>query len=229
MGTEWLRAEDGPIRSALKKALVPLRPRLQPGIIVVGAQKSGTSALFKMLALHPAIISPEEKELSFFNQDEHDAQGLDTYLKQLPLRPLRGQGHITLDATPGYLYHPQAAERVFKAFPNAVIVAILRDPVKRAYSDWNMFRQFKDDRKYAHLYDGRTFEEAMRAELATAPHNAPYLGRGYYAEQLERYFSLFPKGKVLVYRIPSSARIRQRSLINYAQQRGWTAWTTTAP
>jgi hypothetical protein len=189
-------------RDRLKRALAPLRPRLKPGIVVVGAQKAGTSALYRMLIQHPSIIPPVTKELNFFNRDKDHAKGSGHYAKLLPLRPVRGKGWITVDATPGYLYHPQAAERLHRALPNAIIVAILRDPVLRAYSDWNMFRRFKDNPAYAHLYDARTFEEAMQAELATAPDNAPYLSRGYYAQQLKRYFSVFPKEQVMVFPYP---------------------------
>lgn len=186
----------------LKRVLAPLRPTLKPQIIVVGAQKSGTSALFHMLAKHPSIIPPETKELKFFNNDERHGLGPGYYAKQLPLRPVRGKGWVTMDATPGYLYHPHAAERIHRAFPDVLIVAILRDPVARAYSDWNMFRQFKGHPKHDRLFDPRSFEEAIRTELATTPLNAPYLSNGYYAQQLERYFAVFPKKQVLVFPYP---------------------------
>ncbi len=202
MGHGSAEDKDQTARAFLKRMLAPLRPKLKPRIIVIGAQKAGTSALFKMLAKHPSIIPPERKELKFFNQDERYELGLGGYAKQLPHRPLHGKGWGTVDATPGYLYHPQAAERIHRAFPNVLIVAILRDPVARAFSDWNMFRQFKGHPKHDRLFDPRSFEEAIRAELATTPLNAPYLSNGYYAQQLERYFSVFPKEQVLVFPYP---------------------------
>lgn len=194
--------KDGTPLALLKRVLAPMRPRLKPRIIVVGAQKSGTSALFHMLARHPSIIPPETKELKFFCNDERHALGLGYYAEQLPLRPVRGKGWVTMDATPGYLYHPHAAERIHRAFPNVLIVAILRDPVARAYSDWNMFRQFKGHPKHDRLFDPRSFEEAIRTELTTTPLNAPYLSNGYYAQQLERYFAIFPEEQVLLFPYP---------------------------
>jgi hypothetical protein len=197
-----------PVRNLLnilKQAVEPVRPRLMPSVIIVGAQKAGTSALFKMLALHPKIIPPAEKEITFFGNDEHYGRGLEHYRDQLPLRPARGTGWITLDATPNYLYRPEAAKRIRKHLPHALIIAILRDPVKRAYSDWNMFHQFKDSKRHGMLYDPRSFEEAMTAELA-APTPFGYLARGCYADQLARYFELFGRDRVMVFAYPEFKR-----------------------
>lgn len=199
-----VRSKDAPAIAAIKQALAPFRPRLKPGIVVVGAQKAGTSALFKMLAKHPSIIPPVVKELNFFNREKAYARGPGHYAKMLPVRPIRGKGWTTMDITPGYLYHPKAAERIHRALPNAVIVVILRDPVARAYSDWNMFRQFKGHPKYDHLYDARPFEQAIREELelGAPPSRTSYLSRGYYAEQLERYYTHFSREQVLVFPYP---------------------------
>lgn len=185
----------------VKRLVEPLRPRLMPSIVIVGAQKAGTSALYGMLVRHPRVIAPVEKELTFFGNDNTYALGMAHYRRMLPVRPLRGRGWTTLDATPNYLYRPAAAERIHRHLPGAVIVAVLRDPVKRARSDWNMFHQFKGHPRYAHLYDPRPFAEAMAAELADPPPFG-YLARGLYAPQVERYFRLFGRDRVLVFGYP---------------------------
>ena len=199
-----VRSKDAVAMAAIKKALAPFRPRLKPRIVVVGAQKAGTSALFKMLAKHPSIIPPDVKELNFFNNDKTYSSGPGHYAKMLPVRPIWGKGWTTMDVTPGYLYHPKAAERIHQTLPNAVIAVILRDPVARAYSDWNMFRQFKEHPKYAHLYDARPFDQAIRKELdlASPTSTSSYLSRGYYAEQLERYYAHFPREQLLIFAYP---------------------------
>lgn len=185
----------------LKRLVEPLRPRLMPSIVIVGAQKAGTSALYSMLVRHPRVIAPVEKELTFFGNDSTYALGMAHYRRMLPVRPLRATGWTTLDATPNYLYRPAAAERIHRHLPDAVIVAVLRDPVKRARSDWNMFHQFKGHPRYAHLYDPWTFAEAMAAELADPPPFG-YLARGHYGPQLERYIRLFGRERVLVFGYP---------------------------
>ncbi len=185
----------------VKRLVEPLRPRLMPSIVIVGAQKAGTSALYSMLVRHPKVIAPVEKELTFFGNDNTYALGMGHYRRMLPVRPLRGTGWTTLDATPNYLYRPAAAERIRRHLPGAVIVAVLRDPVKRARSDWNMFHQFKGHPRYAHLYDPRPFAEAMAAELADPPPFG-YLARGHYGPQVERYFQHFGRERVLVFGYP---------------------------
>jgi len=178
----------------------PFRPKLKPKIIIIGAQKSGTSALFEMLARHPKIIPPNRKEITFFNDEDFYCKGIEAYWKTFPIRPLRGGGWNTLDATPGYLSHPQAAKRLYKHIPKASLLVLLRDPVRRAYSDHNMFSQFKGNSRYNHLFDSRTFEEAMNQELAAADQkDAPYLTRGHYADQLANYFDYFDKEQILIF------------------------------
>lgn len=93
----------------VKRLVGPLRPRLAPSIVIVGAQKAGTSALQAMLSRHPRVIAPAEKELTFFGNDDAYARGMAHYRAMLPIRPLRGSGWTTLDATPNYLYRPAAA------------------------------------------------------------------------------------------------------------------------
>jgi hypothetical protein len=191
---------------AVGRWLQPLRPRLIPGLVVVGAQKAGTSALFTMLASHPKVVPPRIKELDFFGNDAHYAEGFRWYKRLLPARPLRGDGYLTLEATPNYLSHPLAAQRIKEHLGDVLIAVILRDPVRRAHSDWNMFHQFKDHHKYAHLYDPRSFEQAVEEELAAAAPVTHYVDRGYYAEQVERYFDVFGRHRVMVYSYPQFKR-----------------------
>ncbi|MBV6406322.1 MAG: sulfotransferase [Flavobacteriales bacterium] len=197
----------------------PLRPRLMPSIVIVGAQKAGTSALFSMLVRHPKVIAPVEKELTFFGNDNTYALGMAHYRRMLPLRPWRGSGWATLDATPNYLYRPPAAERIRRHLPDALIVAVLRDPVKRARSDWNMFHQFEGHPRYAHLYDPRPFAEAMAAELADPPPFG-YLARGLYAPQVARYFRLFGRERVLVIGYPELKAAPDEVVRRIARQAG---------
>ena len=191
------------MKRVAKRWVAPWRPRLMPDLLVIGAQKAGTSALFDMLVKHPAIVPPARKELGFFSDDTAYARGWSHYLQQLPLRPLRGRGWRTLDATPSYLAHPRAAERIRHHLPDVRLVAVLRDPVKRAYSDWNMFRQLQDHPVNAHLHDPRSFEEAMQQELTMPLERTHYLQRGCYAPQLERYIGLFPKDRLLLFTYPN--------------------------
>lgn len=166
---------------------------MTPSLLLIGAQKAGTSAVFDMLSRHPQVIRPRVKEIMFFNRDEEYEKGLRHYLAKFPARPLRGGPAITFEASVGYLYHDETPRRIKAMLPGVQLAAILREPVSRAYSAWNMFRQFRDHRLYADLYDPRPFEQAIMEEIDGHPvHRAHrYLDRGHYAPQLRRYFDVF--------------------------------------
>jgi len=185
--------------SALKRLVDPLRPRLVPSFIIIGAQKAGTSALFKMLARHPQVLAPAVKEQHFFDSDANYAKGFAHYRAQFPLVP-RGGGKVSFEATPAYLFVERAAARLHTHLPEARLVAVLRDPVKRAYSAWNMFRDFANNPVHGHLHDARSFAQAVEDELSgrDVPWEHRYLARGHYAGQLRRYFDLFGRDRVLV-------------------------------
>lgn len=183
----------------LKRLADPLRPHLTPSFIIIGAQKAGTSALFKMLARHPQVLAPAVKEQHFFDNDANYARGFAHYRAQFPLVPIGG-GKVTFEATPAYLFVERAATRLHAHLPEARLVAVLRDPVKRAYSAWNMFRDFANDPVHGHLHDDRSFAQAVEDELSgrDVPWEHRYLARGHYAGQLRRYFDLFGRDRVLV-------------------------------
>lgn len=178
---------------------------MKPRFLIIGAQKAGTSSLHKMLGLHPLCIPSRPKEIHFFDQDEAYAKGPGWYLAHFPPKPLRSKGHIVFEASPSYLFlADKTAPRIKALLPDVACIAILRDPVKRAFSAWNMFRDFKDDPRHGHLHDPRSFGQAVEDELAgrTEHRYHKYLARGHYAEQLTVYNHHFPKECILVYPYP---------------------------
>lgn len=174
--------------------------RMKPSLVIIGAQKAGTTTLFDILAQHPQVRAPQRKEISFFSKDHEYAKGIDHYWAEFPRYPRALGRFITLDASPMYLYHEQAPERIAKHLPDALCLAILRDPVDRAYSAWNMYRTFKDHPVHGHLYDPRSFEQAVEEELA-GKRDIPgrrYVERGVYMPQLMRYERSIMKGNLFV-------------------------------
>ncbi len=184
----------------ITRPLQPLMPRMTPKLIIIGAQKAGTTTLFDLLSQHPNVIPPAVKEIDFFSSDERYGTGLDSYWKGFPHRPVAPGRHITLEASPSYLMSPVAAERIARHLPQALCLAVLRDPVARAYSARNMYRDFKDDPDFAYLYDPRSFEEAVSDELAGKEERRgrKYLERSKYAPQLERYVTHVGHERLLV-------------------------------
>ena len=123
---------------------VSLRTRKRVDFFIVGAQKAGTSALWTYLAEHPAVFLSKEKELHFFDDD---ARFLLTNPVAIIIRVLQyhtcfgGLRHgakVIGEATPIYCWWRGALERIAAYNPKAKIIMLMRDPVSRAYSHWNM-------------------------------------------------------------------------------------------
>ena len=178
-----------------------------PNFLMIGAQKSGTSAIYAYLSQHPQVFTSENKEPGFFAFEglrrsfagPDDARAGRYIVRDLERyrRLFREAGDRARagEASSIYLYAPQAAERIRHYIPNAKLIAVLRDPVDRAYS------------AYRHLVrDGReslSFEEGLAAEPSrTAANWHPifhYKQRGFYYAQLRRFFELFSREQMAVY------------------------------
>jgi Sulfotransferase domain len=182
-----------------------LRRHPLPHFLIIGAQKGGTSTLYASLSTHPEIAGAGSKELHFF--DRHYVDGIRSYRRQFPKLE---RGQITGEATPYYIFHPLAPERVARTLPGVKLIAILRNPVDRAYSQYH-----SSVRKG--FEDLPTFEEAIAAEPerlsgerekvmgdpAYDSHSLrrhSYLTRGIYADQLESWFEHVSREQFLILR-----------------------------
>ncbi len=185
------------------RATSPLRAL--PNFVIVGAMKGGTTSMFQYLAGHPQVHPPFRKEIKFF--DIHYTKGLGWYRAHFPLWLKMKAPAVTGEATPYYLFHPLAAERMAKVLPKAKLIIMLRNPVDRAYSHYSHIRRV-----------GReplSFEDALAAEpdrlageadriisnpnYSTFTHvHYSYLARGRYAEQLPRWLEYFPREQMLI-------------------------------
>lgn len=154
-----------------------------PDLVVIGAPKAGTTSLARWLADHPDVRMSATKELEFF--DLYFDRGLDWYAEQLPPG---GPGLVVGEATPTYLGHPLAPARAARSVPEARFVAVLREPVSRAWSNYWFFCQLGLER--------RSWEAAVRAERRDG--GPDYLGRGRYAEQIARWDAVVGPDRLLL-------------------------------
>lgn len=190
-------------RRGLLQAIDIFRPisatmRLEPTFLIVGAQRCGTTSMFKTLAQHPDVARPFlRKGIHYF--DKNYDRTFDWYRSHFPLAVTaravrRGRPVHTGESSPYYMFHPHAVTRIAQDLPNARLLMLVRDPVERAYS--------AHSHEYARGFETLGFEEAIAAEptrthgveqqmladplLDSAPfqHNA-YLARGRYMEQIE--------------------------------------------
>ena len=192
------------VTRVVRRATSPLRAL--PDFLIIGAQRAGSSSLFAYVCAHPSVAEPTHKEIHFF--DNNWFRGLDWYRRYFPLRARMG-GRITGEASPYYLFHPAAPGRVVETLPDVRLIAVLRDPVERAYSAYQLARR--------QGHETLEFEEALAREVerlageeeriladpryaSVAHRRFSYRTRGLYAEQLERWYERFPREQLLVVR-----------------------------
>jgi len=176
----------------------------KPNFLIIGAQRCGTTSMYNYLIQNPRINSASSKEIHFF--DNNFQKGLEWYLKQFP--PEDSQ-IITGEATPYYIFHPLAPERISKNFPKVKIIILLRDPIKRAYSHyWHEKRlgfeklSFVDAiKEETKRLEGEVEKILEDKKYYSFNHqNYSYLKRGIYWEQIDRWYKLFPKENFCIIR-----------------------------
>jgi hypothetical protein len=184
---------------AYGRATASVRPL--PNFLILGAQKAGTTALYAYLRWHPQVTGPSFKEVSFF--DRHYARGERWYRAHFPARRRPAIG----EASPSYLLHPLAPERVAALLPDARLIVLLRNPIDRAFSHYQ--HEVALGREPLSFEDAVAAEderlrgevERMLADPAYFSHawwNYTYVARGRYAEQIERWYAAFPRERLLV-------------------------------
>jgi hypothetical protein len=188
------------------------RLRMEPGFILIGAQRCGTTSLFRALTAHPLVVPPPfHKGVNYFDLNYY--RGAHWYRAHFPVAEIarRRAGRqgppVAFEASGYYLYHPWAMERLGRDMPGIKLVAMLRDPVERAFSahKHELARGYEqeDFERALALEDARLAGEIerMRADPAYASfahRHHSYRRRGQYAEQLERVFEFFPRAQVHV-------------------------------
>ena len=167
------------------------------GFLVAGAQKAGTTALFDYLAELPGLELPAVKEAHFFDDEERVDWRAPDY--DLYHALFRDTGRLWGEATPIYLYWPNALERIRAYNPAIKLILLFRDPIERAWSHWKM--------EYARGKETEPFGWCIREGRARMADADPYPGfhrvysyveRGYYGRQLARVMRLFPRDQLLL-------------------------------
>ena len=168
-----------------------------PNFFIVGAPKAGTTTLYHHLRAHPDVFMSEAKEPHYFSyagegQPRWGVQTLDAY--RTLFDGVQNETAVG-EASTWYLYSETAAEQIQRAVPDAGIIALLRDPVSRAYSSWSYRVQMG--------WESEPFERAIVLEeqrrAAGEPWDVHYLNAGWYADQVDRYLRAFGPDQVRVF------------------------------
>jgi hypothetical protein len=162
--------------------------------VIGGTQKGGTSALDSFLRQHPEICMPEtRKELHFFDRADEDKD----YKKYHANFQPQPRHRVIGEASPIYMYWETAPYRIWNYNPKMKWILVLRNPVERAFSAWNM----ETKRGAETLSFGEAVEqeaERCREALPLQHRVYSYLDRGFYTHQLRRLFNIFGKDNCLV-------------------------------
>jgi hypothetical protein len=176
---------------------------MNPDFFVIGAYRSGTTTLYRLLRQHPEVFLPLEKEPNWLAVEDNAHVSDVIRERSVPDRAAyealyrdRGPDQRTGDISPEYLTNSHVAGHLAKLVPEARLVAVLRNPIERAWSDFLLHRR-----------DGNEPHETLSAALADqgarttgGDHRAGhYIHSGLYATQLRPYFDLFPADQIQVH------------------------------
>lgn len=153
-----------------------------PDFICIGAMRSGTTWLDKVLRSHPDIYLPEKrKEIHFF--DQYYDRGIEWYEDFFSNVPPLEKDIKLGEITPAYLYVKDSPKRIYESVPNCRFIVIFRNPAERAYSHYGFLVKNYNER--------RPFEKIVAEEQEL------FL-KGLYGEQMERYLQYFPIENFLI-------------------------------
>jgi hypothetical protein len=210
---------------ALKRAKAGVRPayrqatskgRSLPDFLIIGAQKAGTTSLYRYLREHPdLLVEPGVGEIHFF--DNHWDRGESFYRSHFPRtakieaqQARTGRRVLTGEKTPYYLYHPLSPARAAATVPNAKLIVLLRNPAERAASQHKMnFNMGLEPLSFADAIEAepRRIDDLFQAiSEGVAPSGGgpvalySYAARGRYVEQLDRWLAHYPRNRMLLLR-----------------------------
>jgi len=178
-----------------------------PNFLIIGAAKCGTSSLYDYLMHHPCIGKSLTKQIHFF--DRYYDNKLSWYKSCFPLtlekfyiERILQKKFATGEATPHYMTHPLAPKRAFEILPNAKIIVMLRNPIDRAYSHYQMEKanqneelSFEESIEQENSRIAGEFEKMVNNENNSGinyPHHA-YIKSSEYLDQIKRWMEYYPK------------------------------------
>jgi hypothetical protein len=192
ISTQYLRRIRHDIRTFTQSA-----EKAKVKFLVCGTQKGGTTTLDAYLRQHPEICMAKFKEVHYFDREKYflyhkpDYQIYHDFFDPEPGQIIWGE------TTPVYMYWYDAPRRIWEYNPEMKLIILLRNPIRRAYSHWNMQRE--------RGYDELSFQEAIHQEENRRRESLPYqnrrfsyLDRGYYSDQIKRLRTYFPKDQLLI-------------------------------
>ncbi|XP_061210698.1 bifunctional heparan sulfate N-deacetylase/N-sulfotransferase 3 isoform X2 [Neopsephotus bourkii] len=171
-----------------------------PKFLVVGPQKTGTTALYLFLIMHPSIISNSPspntfEEVQFFNRNNYH-RGIDWYMDFFPT-PSNVTTDFLFEKSANYFHSEEAPKRAASLIPKAKIITILIDPSDRAYS-WYQHQRSHEDPAALKFSFYQVITAGPRAPSELKALQKRCLSPGLYATHIERWLTYFPPYQLLI-------------------------------
>jgi hypothetical protein len=180
-----------------------------PNFLIIGAARAGTSSLYEYMRQHPDIFFSPVKEPMFFalegRKPDFRGPGDDLEINRKSVTDLAayqalfaeaGERRAIGEASANYLYSPSAAERIKSHIPDARLIAVLRNPVERAYSSFLYL--IRDRREPLRDFAAALAQEEQRI-ADHWEHIWHYTRMGFYHQQLERYYRQFDRSRLRIF------------------------------
>ena len=183
-----------------------------PDFFLIGAQKCGTSSLYDYLVQHPCIHPCITKEPRFF--DKYYSRGINWYKSCFPFTFKKKietkffhRIFLTGEATERYFEHPHVPQRIKRITPNSKFIVLLRNPIDRSYSHYNMRYESKKEKlsfeQAIKIEKERTKDEFEKMLIDESYYSKDYfhhsyLERSIYVDKLKRWMNVFSKDQFLI-------------------------------
>lgn len=173
-------------------------PDRRVDFVICGTQRGGTTALFRWLRQHPEICFAKKREVHFFDRDKFFLGRRPKYSRYHSFFEPRAGHKVLGESTPIYMYWYDAPRRIWEYNPEMKLVMILRSPIERAYSHWNLMRHRDPEVSF---WDAIVHErERCRAALPLQHRYYSFVDRGFYVQQLRRLWTYFDARQILILR-----------------------------
>jgi Sulfotransferase domain len=208
----------GKLKDFWKSIERKLLPGHDPDFLIIGTQKSGTTSLYYWLNRHPKLAGSYPKEIQYFSRHQHKGKDLNWYRKRFTSFKREA---LHFEASPSYIFNESIAKQLKELYPTIKLIVILRNPIDRAYSAWNMYRQHykrgtlrrslparsasQENLMFQNLTernDYPTFRQAIEIEqdlIAKGEEKGiNFLRKGLYYDQIATYLKYFDAGQLLI-------------------------------
>jgi hypothetical protein len=208
--------------------------RVLPDFIISGTVRSGTTSLYYNICEHPSVLPASYDEIGFFDSNYH--LGINWYRSMFPtekeMKQVKKETNfaITGEDTPFYFWKKEAAERIFQDIPNSKIIIIFRNPVDRAYSNYNLGIRKKTE--------SLSFEDAIDEEMNflkthsfrdAVDRRRSYLSKGLYENQIKIWLDNFPREQIHILCTEDMKKNPKESLLKIFQFLGIPNYTLKNP